>query len=87
MSPDAGTPAEATPAGAEVSIRVLRGHPDPEETAALVTVLLARAAARPSPPPARGGQRWADPAARLRGTVPVGPGPGRWRASAGPAGQ
>ena len=70
----------------EVGVRVLRGHPDAAETAALVAVLLARAAARPpAVAPVRAVPLWAAPRARLRS--PVAAGPGRWRASAGPVGQ
>lgn len=85
MSPDPA-PHEAMSGADEVGVRVLRGHPDAAETAALVTVLLARAAtAQPPAAPVRATPLWASPRARLR--PPVAAGPGRWRASAGPVGQ
>ena len=59
-------------------LRVVRGDPTPEELAALVTVLAARAAAGAAEP-RRARSTWADPAARLR--APLRPGPGAWRRS------
>jgi Acyl-CoA carboxylase epsilon subunit len=65
-------------------LRVVRGDATPEEIAALVAVLTARAraaeAARPTPPRRR--SAWADPARRLRRPLPHGP--GAWRAGALP---
>ncbi|MDT0304590.1 acyl-CoA carboxylase epsilon subunit [Streptomonospora wellingtoniae] len=66
-------------------LRVVRGDPTPEEAAALVAVLTARArAARagdggPAGPPPSG---WRD-RSRLPGRSPA-PGPGAWRAAYGP---
>ncbi len=57
-------------------LRVVRGEPTPQELAALVAVLVARAAAAPAPP-ARVRRPWARPV--LRALLP--PGPGAWRAS------
>ena len=57
------------------------GSPTPEELAAVVAVLSARAAGgpgRPAGPPAR--SLWATPVLR----TPLRPGPGAWRASALP---
>lgn len=59
-------------------LRVVSGHPTPEELAALIAVVTARsgAVAVPAAPPA---SRWSAPAGRLR--RPLQPGPGAWRAS------
>jgi hypothetical protein len=64
------------------TLRLVRGDAAPEEIAALLAVLSARAAPPPhGPAPAvQGG--WADPATRLRIRHPVGP--GAWRASGRP---
>jgi hypothetical protein len=65
-------------------LRVVRGQPTAEETAALAVVLAAKLAARPAP--RRGGRAcaggWADRARALR--APLAPGPGSWRNSARP---
>lgn len=62
-------------------LRVIRGDATPEEVAALLAVVTARAAAapqgRPRPPAA-----WNDRGRVLRAPAP--PGPGAWRASAWP---
>ena len=66
-------------AGDEVSaplLRVVRGEPTPDELAAVVAVLAARAAADPLPP-AQVRRTWAAPVLR----APLRPGPGAWRAS------
>ncbi|EWC62987.1 hypothetical protein UO65_1697 [Actinokineospora spheciospongiae] len=71
--------APTTPTGAPL-LRVVRGHPDPEELAALTAVLVAAAAATtPEPPPPAPAPRWARPdrATGFRG-------PRSWRT--GPAG-
>lgn len=69
---------------ARPALRVVRGEPTPEELAALVTVLAARAAAVPATgsgsDPAR--PAWQDRARYLRTTLPHGA--GAWRASAWP---
>ena len=58
-------------------LRVVRGEPTPEELAALIAVVSARAAggddAQPPAPPSL----WARPQLR----APLAPGPGAWRAS------
>ncbi|MBX6382897.1 MAG: acyl-CoA carboxylase subunit epsilon [Microbispora sp.] len=61
----------------EPYLSVVRGDATPEETAALVAVLTARAAGgtRPSPPVTTG--NWRNPAHRLRLGLPHGP--GAWR--------
>ncbi|MGI8328697.1 acyl-CoA carboxylase subunit epsilon [Actinomadura scrupuli] len=61
-------------------LQVVRGDATPEEIAALVAVLAARAAAAaPTGPPARRPSEWARRARLVR--RPVAPGPGAWRAS------
>ncbi len=65
-----------TPA-VEPALRVVRGTPTPEELAALVVVLAARAAAA-GPAPGRP-RRWSDPSRGLRSGVR--PGPGAWSAA------
>lgn len=62
-------------------LRVVRGEPTPEELAALVAVLTARAAAPGpgQPPPVSG---WTDRARLVRPAVV--PSPGGWRASGWP---
>jgi hypothetical protein len=65
-------------------LRVVRGDPKPEEIAALVAVLTARAraaAAARTPPPGRR-SAWADRAGQLR--RPLTHGPGAWRAGSMP---
>ncbi|ONI78497.1 hypothetical protein BWI15_01085 [Kribbella sp. ALI-6-A] len=63
-------------------LRVVKGDPSPEELAALVAVVSARAAA---PAPAPDTQRASDWATYWRHAKrPLHPGPGRWRASAHP---
>jgi len=64
-------------------LQVVHGDPTPEEVAALVAVLTARARAaasgtRPRPPPSM----WADPSRRLQRALPHGP--GAWRSGALP---
>ncbi|GGO18199.1 hypothetical protein GCM10010116_36630 [Microbispora rosea subsp. aerata] len=62
----------------EPFVRIVRGDATPEETAALVAVLAARAAAqdaRPERPAITG--NWRNPAHRLRVGLPHGP--GAWR--------
>ncbi|MEU8309000.1 acyl-CoA carboxylase subunit epsilon [Actinomadura sp. NPDC048955] len=68
-------------------LRIVRGDPGPEEVAALVAVLTARAGAAAAardgaapPPPSR----WADRSRLVRTTLAGAPrprGPGAWRAS------
>jgi hypothetical protein len=67
---------------AEPILQVVKGDPTPEELAALVTVIAARAAApAPAPEPERA-NNWATYWRNAR--TPFHPGPGRWRASAHP---
>ena len=63
-------------------LQVVNGDPTPEEIAALVAVLTARARGAASPEPARRRSAWSDPARRLR--RPLSHGPGAWRTSALP---
>jgi hypothetical protein len=63
-------------------LQVVRGDPTPEEIAALVAVLTARARAAAEPEPLRRRSAWSDPARRLR--QPLSHGPGAWRAAALP---
>lgn len=64
-------------------IRIVRGNPTPEELAAALAVVRARAVAAASagdPPSGHRPSAWSDPAR----TVPTGvprPGPGVWRAT------
>ncbi|WP_432506324.1 acyl-CoA carboxylase subunit epsilon [Kineococcus arenarius] len=78
------TPAQAA-AGLLTALRIERGHPEPEELAAL-TVVLTRLAAAPAapavPPPPPPASSWAD-RRRALGLDPA-PGPDGWRASALP---
>ena len=62
-------------------LRVVRGEPTPEQLAALIAVVSARAAGAPEPEPAPP-SRWASRSAALRRPLPTGP--GAWRASAFP---
>jgi hypothetical protein len=74
-----GAPAEDT-APAEPQrplLRIVRGEPSPEELAALVAVLAARAAG--DEPPAPVASAWSSRRAQLRRAVHVGP--GEWQAS------
>jgi hypothetical protein len=66
----------------EPMIKVVRGNPTPEELAALVAVLAARAAGGGEAAPPEAPSAWRDPARRVR--RPLRPGPGAWRASAWP---
>jgi len=61
-------------------LTVVRGEPTPEQLAALIAVVGARASSGSADeePPAR--SRWADPVLR----TPLSPAPGAWRASALP---
>jgi hypothetical protein len=67
----------------EPVLRVVKGEPTPEELAALVTVITARAAATsvPTAEPTRASD-WATYWRNAR--RPLHPGPNRWRASAHP---
>jgi hypothetical protein len=75
----ADKPVEVTPA-----LRVVKGDPTPEELAALVAVISARAAAAGATEPDT--ERASDWASYWRNTRrPLQHGPGRWRASAFPS--
>jgi acyl-CoA carboxylase epsilon subunit len=74
----AGDLPQAAAAVPNTVLRVVRGHPTPEELAALVTVLAARTSSGSEPAPAPV-SRWADPRRVLRGPVP--PPLGSWRTS------
>jgi len=64
----------------EPSLRILRGHPDADELAALAALIAAAAGSGepdPAKPTVRGG--WSDPAQLVRRSWPSGP--GGWRAA------
>jgi hypothetical protein len=63
----------------EPVLRVVRGEPTPEELAALVAVVAARASSTTSEVE-QPRSSWADPTRRMRPAVH--PGPGAWRRSA-----
>ncbi|MFI7244400.1 acyl-CoA carboxylase epsilon subunit [Streptomyces qinglanensis] len=66
-------------AGAEPSIRVVRGNPTPEELAAALAVVRVRARAVPADEPRRAApSAWSDPARTVPGPPPA-PGPDAWR--------
>ena len=67
---------------ARTLLRVVRGDPTPEELAALVAVVGARASSGPGTG-APGRSAWSDPVRAVR--TPVRPGPGGWRRSALPS--
>jgi acyl-CoA carboxylase epsilon subunit len=66
----------------EPILRVVKGDPTPEELAALITVVAARAATPAPAPEPDGVNNWATYWRNAR--TPFRPGPGRWRASAHP---
>jgi hypothetical protein len=69
------------PAGEPV-LRVIRGDATPEEIAALVAVLMSRAAASAPEAPSPARSAWSDRSRLVR--RPLHPGPGAWRRSALP---
>jgi hypothetical protein len=75
---------EPTPQQRRALFRVVRGEPDDVEVAALTAVLAAAAAASAGgrPVPSGPASTWADPAARLR--TPLAVGPNGWRNSTRP---
>ena len=76
------TDSTETPAGRPL-IQVVKGNPTPEELAALVAVISARAAAAPAPTRIQDhASDWASYWRNVR--RPLQHGPGRWRASAHP---
>ena len=64
------------------TVKVVKGDPTPEELAALVTVIAARAATPPPAPDTGRASNWATYWRNAR--TPLHPGPGQWRASAHP---
>lgn len=75
------TDPESTPEQRRALFRVVRGEPTDAELAALTVVLAAASASGPPEAPTPG-DRWSDPANRMRG--PLHPGPGAWRTYAWP---
>ncbi|MFG3317547.1 acyl-CoA carboxylase subunit epsilon [Streptomyces sp. NPDC048171] len=67
-------------------IKVVRGNPTPEELAAALTVVRARAVAAEAPPAAAPGSRdaWSDPARIAAHRLPQ-PGPATWGRTYWPA--
>ncbi|WP_328996606.1 acyl-CoA carboxylase subunit epsilon [Kribbella sp. NBC_01245] len=66
-------------------LQVVKGEPTPEELAALVAVVAARASTASTPGPATDDERSSDWASYWRNVRrPLQHGPGRWRASAHP---
>ena len=77
------TPSTASEAGSAAVLRVVKGDPTPEDLAALVAVVAARASAVPAAAPST--DRASDWATYWRHAKrPLHPGPNRWRASAHP---
>ncbi|MFC0601346.1 acyl-CoA carboxylase epsilon subunit [Streptomyces palmae] len=67
-------------------IRVLHGNPTPEELAAALAVVQARAAAAAAAPDGRPTlSEWSDPARTVPGSRLPHPGPSAWRTSYWPA--
>lgn len=60
-------------------IKIVRGEPTPEELAAIVAVIAAKASGGGAPAPAPAQSEWNAPARLVR--TPLRPGPGAWRAS------
>ncbi|MBX6389270.1 MAG: acyl-CoA carboxylase subunit epsilon [Frankia sp.] len=79
----AGQPGDPGGSGRPL-LRLVRGDATPEEIAALVAVLTARAAAAAAPPPPPPRSLWADPSHALR--TPLAPGPDGWRRAGRAAG-
>lgn len=72
----------------QLVIKVVRGNPTPEELAAALAVVQARAAARASaaaPGDEAVRPEWASPARRARNARAQAPGPRAWRTSYWPA--
>ncbi|MEU0334752.1 acyl-CoA carboxylase epsilon subunit [Streptomyces sp. NPDC006193] len=69
-----------------MNIKVVRGNPTPEELAAALAVVRARAAAAAAPPSGAKGpsDAWSDPARIASARVP-GPGPASWTRTYWPA--
>ncbi|WKU46629.1 acyl-CoA carboxylase epsilon subunit [Streptomyces sp. VNUA116] len=68
-------------------IKVVRGNPTPEELAAALAVVQARAAARDAAAPEASESRpeWSAPARRLAATRMASPGPRAWRTTYWPS--
>ncbi|QNP70562.1 acyl-CoA carboxylase subunit epsilon [Streptomyces roseirectus] len=60
-----------------MNIRVVRGNPTPEELAAALAVVRARASVAPETDAPRPRDAWSDPARIARGRLPQ-PGPTAW---------
>ncbi|WP_328494328.1 acyl-CoA carboxylase subunit epsilon [Streptomyces sp. NBC_00414] len=62
-----------------MNIKVVRGNPTPEELAAALAVVRARAAAAATAPPGAAQERdaWSDPSRVARNRLPI-PGPQAW---------
>ena len=80
--PTGGTAGEITGAPGRPVLRVIRGDATPEEIAALLAVVAARAAGTARDTRPRTTAAWTDRGRVMR--APVAPGPGAWRASAWP---
>ncbi|MBO1334748.1 acyl-CoA carboxylase epsilon subunit [Streptomyces sp. VRA16 Mangrove soil] len=65
-------------------IKVVRGNPTPEELAAALAVVRARAAAAPEAPAVAERDAWADPSRVARTRLPA-PGPTSWTRTYWPA--
>ncbi|HEY9336850.1 MAG TPA: acyl-CoA carboxylase subunit epsilon [Kribbella sp.] len=63
-------------------LKIVKGDPTPEELAALITVIAARAAAPAAEPETDRASNWSTYWRNAR--TPFHPGPGQWRASAHP---
>ncbi|MBW0103749.1 acyl-CoA carboxylase epsilon subunit [Pseudonocardia sp. KRD291] len=73
------TAADATPEERRALFRVVNGHPDDAELAALTAVVAAAASVPGDDPAPAAPDLWSHPAALLR--APLQAGPGAWRAS------
>jgi hypothetical protein len=62
-----------------VELTVVRGNPTPEELAAALAVVRARAVVAPGASAAAAPRTWADPAARLAARHLPAPAPASWR--------
>ncbi|MCI2238221.1 acyl-CoA carboxylase subunit epsilon [Paenibacillus sp. TRM 82003] len=82
IAPEPDPSPEAVAVNLLTALRIERGHPEPEELAALTVVLTRLTAAPVAPPPPAPHSRWADRRHALG--LPPAPGPGGWRASALP---
>ena len=79
MSAQADPPRDDPVTDLLTSMRIERGHPEPEELAALTVVLARIRTLTPLPVPAEPASSWSDPRHVLG--LPAVPGAGGWRAS------